>query len=148
MDNFSSLKIIDRQKAAAAKELRECNDITLPFGLYLSEKNIQSLVEKRFAALKDTGRIEFGQSILKKLIRGFCDSPYIDQNNYQDTVLQLIDIFYYFKNESLELITDEELIGLMRKYFDGVCQGSLDYLAGSVLEDICRGSRYGCRIDG
>ncbi|MGE5330002.1 MAG: DUF6323 family protein [Deltaproteobacteria bacterium] len=143
MDERFDMTIVNIQKLQTAEELRECNELTVRFGLFLSEHQIQSLVEKRFEALKNTGRIEFGQGILKKLITEFCDSPYIIQENYEDTILELQDAFYYFKNESNDLISDEELITFMKQKFDGVCQGSLEYLSDMTLEELCRNTRYG-----
>jgi hypothetical protein len=145
MEGGFSLTPLDMQKMQTMEELRECNDLTVKYGLQLSEQQIRELTEKRFAALKDTGRIEFGQGILKKLVTEFCDSPYILQDNYVDTLLELQDAFYYFKNESLDLFTDDELITMMKNYFDGACQGSTDYLSGTSLEDLCRDARYGDR---
>lgn len=43
-----------------------------------------------------------------------------------------------YKNESLELVTDDELLEFMKEQFDGVCQGSLDYLEDTSLEDYAR----------
>lgn len=90
MDNFS-LSLINAQKKQAMAELRECNNLTMRFGLNLSERQIQDLVERRFSALIDTGRIEFEQGILKTLVTEFCDSPYIAQENYEDILLELQD---------------------------------------------------------
>jgi len=126
MDKRFDMTIVNMQKLQTAEELRECNELTVKFGLVLSEQQIQSLVKRRFEALKDTGRIEFGQGILKKLITEFCDSPYIIQENYEDTILELQDSFYYYKNESNNLISDEELITFMKRNFDGICQVSLN----------------------
>lgn len=97
----------------------------------------------RIKALNDTGRIEFGTGILKKLVDAFCSSPYISQENYVDTIIELQDIFYYFKNESMERISDDELIEYMKNHFDEECQGSLEYLMGTSLEELCRDLRYG-----
>lgn len=147
MKDMFSLSPIHMQKLQTAAELRECNDLTLKFGLCLSEQQIQSLVEKRFEALKETGRIELGQGILKKLIYEFCDSPYITQENYEDTIWELQETFYYFKNDSMDLISDDELISFMKDHFDTVCQGSLEYLSGTSLEELCRSTRYGNDFD-
>lgn len=147
MENRFTLTPVDIQKMQAMAELRECNDLTIKYGLSLSEKQIYDLTERRFAALKDTGRIEFGQGVLKKIVTEFCDSPYIMQDIYVDTILELQDLFYYFKNESMDRISDDELIAIMKSYFDGICQGSLDYLSGSTLEDLCRNTRYGYEAD-
>lgn len=147
MDKKIDMTIINMQKLQAAEELRECNELTVRFGLSFSEQQIQSIIEKRFNALKDTGRIEFGKGILKMLITEFCDSPYITQENYEDTILELQDSFYYFKNESNDLISDEELISFMKHHFDGICQGSLEYLCDMTLEELCRNTRYGYKTD-
>lgn len=147
MDNQVSLIIVNMLKSQAINELRECNDYTVRFGLFLEEKQILELVNKRFEALKETERIEFSQGILKKLIYEFCDSPYISNDNYEEILWELIDGFYYFKNESLDLLSDDELLSIMKKYFDTVCEGSLDYLMSTSLEDLCRSTRYREKIE-
>lgn len=40
--------------------------MTIKYGLTLSNKDINELVENRFKSLKDTGRIEFSEGVLKK----------------------------------------------------------------------------------
>ncbi len=142
LEGIFSMTLIDSQRIIATEELRKCNEVTLRFGLSLSEGQILNLVEKRFEALRETGRIEFGEGILKKLILKFCDSPYIEQEDYEDTISELQDSFYYFKNESMDLISDDELISFMKEYFDTICQGSLEYLRGTSLEELCRETRY------
>lgn len=147
MDDKFAMTVGNVQKVQLIQELLHCNDMTLRYGLTLSAQQIQNLVEKRFQALKDTGRIEFGQGVLVKIITEFCDSPYITQDNYEDAIIELQDSFYYFKNESIDLVSDDELISKMKYYFDGVCQGSLECLSGTSLEEICRGIRYGSGPD-
>lgn len=134
-------------KLSAAEELRECNVFTAQYGLSLSEKQIQTLVDKRFEALNSTGRIEFGRGITSMLIEAFSDSPFIYQDIYEQTILELLDSFYYFKNESEDRIPDDELIAFMRHHFDTTAQGSLEYLSGTTLEDLCRNTRYGYEAD-
>lgn len=124
----------------AAKELRRCNELTQPFGLFLNEAQILSLIERRFTALRQTGRIEFGEGVMPKLIYAFCDSPYMTQDNYEETLAELQDSFYYFKGEAQERISDDELIALMKHFFDTKAQGSLEYLNGTTLPDLCRGT--------
>lgn len=141
MDDYYPLEPIKIQMLRAVQELQECNQFTAKFGLSLSEAQIHNLVQGRFAALRNTGRIEFDQGILKKLIYAFCSSPYILQDNYEETILGLQDSFYYYKNESLDLISDDELIEFMKKVFNGRAQGSLEYLAGTSLEELCRLAR-------
>lgn len=147
MSDFSALSPMNLQLAATAEELRKCNERTAFLGLTLTEAQIQSLVKRRFEALKNTGRVELGAGILKKLIEAFYDSPYLSPENYEDTLLELQDSFYYYKNESEDRISDDELIEFMRKTFDGKAQGSLEYLAGTSLDELCRNIRYGDSVD-
>ncbi len=145
-DSFE-LSLRNTERLSAAEELRQTNAVTGQFGLMFSEEQIAAIVEKRFEALDATGRVEFGRGVTKMLIEAFCDSPFIYQENYEETILELLDSFYYFKNESEDRIPDDELIAIMRRHFDTICQGSLDYLSGTTLEDLCRNTRYGYEAD-
>ena len=132
---------MQQELIAAYQEVRECNAYSGNFGLVLSESEITELVSCRAEALRASGRIEFGGGILPKLIRAFCDSPYIDQNHYADTIAELQEAFYYFKTESMDRFSDEELIEFMVKVFNGRAQGSAEYISGTSLEALARYAR-------
>ena len=123
-ENFA-LTIQNMKKKQLAMEIKKCNEITMKYGVTLSDTQIENLINKRFESLKNTGRIEFGDGILKELIEAFCDSPYIIQENYEETLEELQDIFYFFKGEAMDQIADDELIEFMKEYFNGECQGSI-----------------------
>ncbi len=105
------------------------------------------LVETRDLSLKSYGRIEFGGGIIDKIIKEFCNSPYISMHNYAETLHELIEIFYYYKNETLDLLSDAELITFMKNSFDGRCHGSLELLAGRELAQLARNIRFGYAPD-
>ena len=67
------------------------------------------------------------------------------QENYADTLMRLQDIFYLYKNESLDELTDDELLEYMEEKFDGICAGDLDYLEGTVLDTFAREVRTGTK---
>lgn len=115
-----------------------CNQFTQKFGLQLTEQEALVLVEERKRSLKEEERIEFGEGILPKLIFAFCDSPYIYQDNYVNTIATLQDIFYLYKNESLDELSDDELITYMKEAFEGECEGSLEHLEDTSLEAFAR----------
>ncbi|MDY3250229.1 MAG: DUF6323 family protein [Candidatus Choladocola sp.] len=121
------------------------NQYTEQFGLRLSEREATELVRERIEVLQEQQRVEFRQGILEKLIFAFCDSAYIQQNDYAETIGRLQEIFYLYKNESLDEWTDDELISLMRNAFEEECQGSLDYLEETYLEYFSRKVRSGNR---
>lgn len=139
----SYLEIINKRKQLEIANIKKCNEYTSQYGLVLSDKQVSNLIEKRKEILKETGRIEFREGIIDKLIREFCDSPYINQENYATTLYELVEIFYEYKNETMDFITDDELIEFMKKSFDGICQGDLEYLSGTVMykmrENLLRG---------
>ncbi len=143
MKDFLQIQKLLSQNASEISQIEKCNNYSSKFGLLLTNAQIRTLSQERYETLKRYGRIELGKGIIEKLIFEFCDSPYIWQENYTDTLSELQDIFYYFKNESLDEFTDDELIRYMRKSFDNECQGSLEYLRETSLEDVCRSIRYG-----
>jgi hypothetical protein len=131
----------------AVEEVQKCNDFTAKFGLVLTYKDAVELVETRTYALKSNGRVEFGGGVIEKIIWEFCDSPYISMHNYTETIHELTEMFYYYKNETLDLMSDDELIKFMKGSFDGKCQGSLELLSGRELANMARNLRYGYAAD-
>lgn len=141
MDNENWL--VQKDDRASLVKLNAANEYTGQFGLKLSEEDAALLLTERKNILKKQERVEFGEGILPKLIFAFCDSPYIYQDNYTDTLGRLQEIFYLYKNETLDEIPDDELIEFMKEQFDGPCQGSVDYLEDTSLEVFARKSRFG-----
>lgn len=131
------------QNQAALEKVISCNDYTQMFGIHISREDAELLLEERKHTLKEQGRVEFGEGILPKLFFTFCDSPYLYQDNYVDMIARLQEIFYLYKNESLDDISDEELLTYMKEQFDGECQGSLEYLEETSLEAFARNIRKG-----
>lgn len=125
----------------------KCNDLTVKFGLVLTEAQALALVETRSFVLKKNGRIEFGGGVIDEIINEFCDSPYLSMHNYEETLHELLETFYYYKNETLDLMSDDDLIKYMKNAFDGICQGSLELLSGLELYKLARNLRYGYAPD-
>lgn len=126
-------------------EILKCNEKTCEYGLKLTNEDVKELINTRKVALKKSGRLEFNGEIIDKIIMEFCDSPYISQYNYNDTINELVEIFYNYKNETLDLIADDELIEIMKDYFDNYCQGSIELLEGKVLYKIADNIRNGVK---
>lgn len=125
--------------------IMSCNEKTQAFGLSLTMEDTQVLLRNRKNTLKEQRRVEFGEGILPKLIEEFCDSQYINQDEYTAILTDLQEIFYLYKNESMDQLTDDELLTFMREQFDGVCFGSVEYLSGTCLERFGRAIREGYR---
>ena len=123
--------------------LLSCNEKTEQFGLVLTKEDAKELVAGRNDSLKSYKRVEFGAGILEKLIFYFCDSQYINQENYTKTLTELQDIFYQYKNESDDKLTDEELLTFMKEQFESICTGDTEYLADTCLDRFAQAVRAG-----
>lgn len=123
--------------------IMKTNRKTESFGLVLSGQDAALLLSERTNALRQEQRVEFGESITEKIIYEFCDSDFINQNNYVDTIIRLQEIFYSYKNEMLDEITDDELLHFMKEQFETTCFGDLDYLEGTCLTIFSQAVRAG-----
>ena len=112
----------------AVNSILSCNEDTSEYGLALTAEQAQALVLSRNESLKASGRIELGGGVIEKLIHSFAGSPYINAENYEETLHRLIDIFYSFKSDTWESVSDNQLIEFMKDAFDGSCRGSLELL--------------------
>ncbi|MFV0413278.1 MAG: DUF6323 family protein [Oscillospiraceae bacterium] len=126
-----------------AEEILQYNRISARFGQALTPGQAHMLAEARQQTLQATHRVDFGTGLLQKFIAAFCDSPFIAPAYYADTLAALKDIFYHFKNQTQNRISDDELLAAMAGAFNGPCQGSLELLAGRELEKLARRLRCG-----
>lgn len=133
------------QRKQELERVLACNEKTEAFGLMLTEEDAGKLMACRRDSLRTQMRVEFGKGILPEIIVTFCDSPYLQQENYADVIAELQEVFYLYKNESEDNLTDEELLAFMKEQFDGVCCGSVAYLEETCLERFARAVRAGYR---
>lgn len=116
------------------RTLVEMNAELEEHGLKLSEKEAGELVEERNRVLKSCGRIELEIELTRKLMRAFCTSPFIDQENFVPVLHDLHEVFYCLKNETEDQLGDDTVIERLKDLFSGVCEGSVEYLKGKGLE--------------
>lgn len=140
MDNNWMVLLQQRNLLAG---IMETNQTALKYGLALSESDAKLIVSEQNHALREQRRVELGPGIAEKIIYEFCDSAYIDQENYVDMVIRLQEIFYLYKNEMLDEITDDELLHFMKEQFETVCFGDLEYLEGTCLNNFAQAIRAG-----
>ncbi len=130
---------------AQVGKVMETNQYTQRYGLILKPEDAQIIVAERRNTLREQKRVEFGQGILPQLIYEFCDSGYISQSNYVETMVRLQEIFYLYKNETMDELTDNELVHFMKEQFETVCYGDLEYLEGTCLDIFSQAVRSGYR---
>lgn len=110
------------------KALRRAETAAERFGLRLSPEAYERLGEERRQALRETRRLELGEGILPALMLAFCDSPYLSQDRWEESLAELQSLFYQFKNETWDALPDAELLTAMARVFEAK-GGSLTALA-------------------
>lgn len=126
-ENFS-LDVIRNESQKEISKIIECNEFLEKYGLKITPEDVKVIVEKRNEALKKSGRIETSNEIVSRLIKEFCDSSYISNENFLETINELIEAFYYYKTETKNKISDEELIKFMREHYEKTVNGDISYL--------------------
>lgn len=142
MESTNWLALLERTQI---QKVMESNQYTEQYGLTLSEQDAEILAQERKSTLIEQKRVEFGESILPRIIYEFCDSAFISQSNYVESLTRLQEIFFLYKNEMLDEISDEELLNFMKEQFETVCFGDFDYLEGTCLDVFAQAVRAGYR---
>ena len=124
-------------------QIMKTNEESKENGLTLTEEEATALVAARGDTLREERRVEFGDSISPKLIRTFADSSFINQEDYAEIIARLQEIFFLYKNESMDMVSDDELLGIMKNAFENESGGDLEYLEGTALEAFARSVRAG-----
>ncbi|MGE5631976.1 MAG: DUF6323 family protein [Caulobacteraceae bacterium] len=136
---FRSMNLI--MSEVQISEMLQTNEESQKNGLTLTTEDAKEIIEARNHTLQSYGRVELDIEVSKKLIRSFCNSPFINQEDYATTLKELQEVFYYMKNETEDKIADDELIEIIRDYFDNYCEGSIELLQGRELEAFARAVR-------
>ena len=124
-------------------QILKTNETSKENGLTLTEEEAKALVAARGDTLREERRVEFGDSISPKLIRTFADSSFLNQEDYAETIARLQEIFFLYKNESMDMVSDDELLGIMKNAYENESAGDLEYLEGTALEAFARSVRAG-----
>ncbi|MBU5307256.1 hypothetical protein KQI18_05600 [Clostridioides mangenotii] len=102
-------------------DLLKLNENSFEYGLKLSKEDVEIIVEWRETSLKHMGRIDLGIDVTKKIVEFIYKSQYTNREDYLEAVVDLQDIFYYLKNETLELISDDDAIELISDMHETFC---------------------------
>lgn len=102
-------------------DLLKLNENSFEYGLKLSKEDVEIIVEWRETSLKHMGRIDLGIDVTKKIVEFIYKSQYTNREDYLEAVVDIQDIFYYLKNETLELISDDDAIELISDMYETFC---------------------------
>ena len=107
--------------------IQKTNLVTKEKGLILTHKEIEELIINKNEALNNLSRIEV-TPIIDKIIYEFYDSPYIDNDNYFETINSLVEIFYIYEDKFGNKLSIEEIIKYLRDTFDSKVNGVVELL--------------------
>lgn len=109
------------------KLIQKTNLVTKEKGLILTHKEIEELIINKNEALDNLSRIEV-TPIIDKIIYEFYDSPYIDNDNYFETINSFVEIFYIYEDKFGNKLSIEEIIKYLRDTFDNKVNGVVELL--------------------
>ncbi|WP_113671526.1 DUF6323 family protein [Vallitalea guaymasensis] len=135
------IMIINSSTEQQVNGIIRLNEETVKYGLTLSKHEIMQIIDVRNDLLRGYGRIELGTEVINKLIKSFYNSSYIQQDMYVSTLMELQEVFYYMKNETEDNLSDDEIIEILREFFEDYCKGSIELLQGREIENFAKNQR-------
>lgn len=132
---FDSAESLLFQKSEVL-ELLSLNSRLERHGLQLTEETAEEIIKSRSQILKNQGRVELDTKITQAIIKMLSDSSYITQDNFVSSVNDVYETFHFIKNETSDLVTDEDILDAVMTSFDRVCHGSTELLMGKGAKQI------------
>lgn len=144
--NIILSSIQNKSIIVAKNELLKINDESSAYGLILTPQDVEEIIKSRGYSLKNYGRIDLNMDVTKKLINKIYTSQYTDKDDYVEIINDLQDIFYYLKNETLDEISDNEIIDIIVEFYEKTSgridnvqnlteKFALEYKLGRISED-------------
>jgi hypothetical protein len=122
-------------------EILDLNEKSQIYGLTLNKEDVKEIINSRDNTLKSYGRIELDISITKMIIENLYKSQYTDKDDYVYVINDLHEVFYYLKNETLDQISDIEIIEIIDEIYNN-CSGRID-IVQEKCEEFAKNYRWG-----
>ena len=121
-------------------EILNLNEKSQMYGLTLNKEDVKEIINWRDNTLKSYGRIELNISITKMIIENLYKSQYTDKDDYVYAINDLHEVFYYLKNETLDQISDIEIIDIIDEVYNN-CSGRID-IVQEKCEEFAKSYRW------
>lgn len=118
MENNILNFIMNELQEFPSKKLMKLNEESINYGLTLTEEDVRQITRNTKEMLKKTGRIETCTDSLEKIIAFLYSSPYTQKDYYVEVISDMEEIFYFFKNQVLDLLSDDEIIEILEKAYN------------------------------
>ena len=140
--NFGLSLIKTAEDRKFIEQLVDLNVKAQNYGLIINESIAREIAILRGEALVENERVEINSDAVARLTSAFLESRYINQEDLAQTIGEIMNIFYHIKNETENLISDDDLISEMLKVFVETCFGSLEIMQSKGLEKILRKYKF------
>ena len=121
-------------------EILDLNEKSQIYGLTLNKEDVKEIINSRDNTLKNYGRIELDIGITKMIIENLYKSQYTDKDDYVYAINDLHEVFYYLKNETLDQISDIEIIYIIDEVYNN-CSGRID-IVQEKCEEFAKSYRW------
>ena len=121
-------------------EILDLNEKSQIYGLTLNKEDVKEIINSRDNTLKNYGRIELDIGITKMIIENLYKSQYTDKDDYVYAINDLHEVFYYLKNETLDQISDIEIIDIIDEVYNN-CSGRID-IVQEKCEEFAKSYRW------
>ena len=121
-------------------EILDLNKKSQVYGLTLNKEDVKEIINSRDNTLKNYGRIELDIGITKMIIENLYKSQYTDKDDYVYAINDLHEVFYYLKNETLDQISDIEIIDIIDEVYNN-CSGRID-IVQEKCEEFAKSYRW------
>ena len=121
-------------------EILDLNEKSQIYGLTLNKEDVKEIINSRDNTLKSYGRIELDIGVTKMIIENLYKSQYTDKDDYVYAINDLHEVFYYLKNETLDQISDIEIIELIDEVYNN-CSGRID-IVQEKCEEFAKSYRW------
>ncbi len=139
---FNNNMLVSAQNQYIANELTALNSFTREHGIVLSKEDCKGIAQFRSEALAENERIEVGVGAVKRIIEEFCDSGYVNQQNFRAVTEGLLECFYTIKTETNDDVSDDEVMEFLKYLFEEEAGGDINKLYDSELFDKFIAGRY------
>ena len=121
-------------------EILDLNEKSQIYGLTLNKEDVKEIINSRDNTLKNYGRIELDIGITKMIIENLYKSQHTDKDDYVYAINDLHEVFYYLKNETLDQISDIEIIDIIDEVYNNY-SGRID-IVQEKCEEFAKSYRW------
>ena len=99
-------------------EILNLNERSQEYGLILTPDDVENIVKSRNHTLNSYGRIDLNMDVTKEIMEILYKSQFTDKDDYVEMINDLVEIFYFLKNETFDEISDKEIIEIIGEFYE------------------------------